>query len=329
MIDLRLLQNAVTLARYRNFARAAEALGMSQPALSRSISGFETTLGAQLFKRTRTGVEPTAFGERLLARGSALLSDANELERELALMQGNEVGLLRIGAGTYAAEICVGPTLARLASRYPGLRVEMNTSSWRTVLEEVLSGRLDFAVMETSVAEHHPRLRMESLPPHEAALFCRADHPLAKKIPRVLDEVFAYPFVCTKLPARAAHVFYRMANKGAIDAETGDYLPPIQVDTLALAKAVTLSSDAVSLAPLCLLGAELQAGRIEILPFNEPWLQTSYGFVSLKDRAMSPATHAFMAEAKVVEREIVAAEKRVLALRLPRTPKTDKRALRQ
>jgi DNA-binding transcriptional LysR family regulator len=207
VIDLKLLHNALILARYRNFARAAEALDMSQPALSRSIAGFEATLGAQLFKRTRTGVEPTAFGERLLARGHELLSQANELERELALMQGTEVDLLRIGAGIYAADICVGPTLARLASQYPNLRVEMNTSSWRTVLEEVLSGRLDFAVMETSVAEHHPRLRSESLPPHPAALYCRADHPLAKKIPRVIDEVFAYPLVGPKLPARAAHVF--------------------------------------------------------------------------------------------------------------------------
>ena len=327
MIDLKLLHNALILARYRNFARAAEALDMSQPALSRSISGFEAALGAQLFKRTRTGVEPTAFGERLLTRGSVLLSDASELERELALMQGLEVGLLRIGAGPYPADICVGPTLGRLASQHPNLRVEMHTSDWRTILDDVLTGRLDLAVIETSVADHHPRLRTEALPQHLAALYCRTDHPLAKKTPHVIEEVFAYPFVCPNLPARAAQIFYRMANLGAIDAETGDYLPPIRVDTLSLAKSVVLSSDAVSLAPLCLLEDELRAGRIAILPFNEPWLRTRYGFVFLKDRAMSPASHAFMATAKAVETELVEAEQLLLASRLPRPLKTGQRAV--
>ena len=100
---------------------------MSQPALSRSIAGLEAALGIQLFNRTRQGVEPTAFGERLLARGSTLLTDAAELERELSLMQGLELGALRVGAGPYPAEVSVGPALARISMRYPRLRVELTT----------------------------------------------------------------------------------------------------------------------------------------------------------------------------------------------------------
>ena len=88
MIDLKLVQQAVTLARYRNYARAAEALHLSQPALSRSIAGLESALGVGLFHRTRQGIEPTAFGALLLSRGGALLSDAAELERERARRRG-------------------------------------------------------------------------------------------------------------------------------------------------------------------------------------------------------------------------------------------------
>ena len=118
MIDLKQLHYAITLAKHGNYARAAEALDMSQPALSRSISGFEATLGVMLFNRTRKGVEPTAFGERLLARGETLLTGARELERDLVLMQGLDLGVLQIGAGPYPADMCVGRAIGNLARRF-------------------------------------------------------------------------------------------------------------------------------------------------------------------------------------------------------------------
>jgi DNA-binding transcriptional LysR family regulator len=86
LLDLKLLDQAVTLATYRNFARAAAALHLTQPALSRRIAGLEAALGEKLVHRTPQGVEPPAFGELLLARGRVLLDGASELERDFGLM---------------------------------------------------------------------------------------------------------------------------------------------------------------------------------------------------------------------------------------------------
>lgn len=92
MLDLRLLHQAVALARHRNFARAAESLRLTQPALSRSIAGLEAGLGEKLFNRTQQGVEPTAFGQMLLSRAQTLLEGATELERDFQLMRGLDIG---------------------------------------------------------------------------------------------------------------------------------------------------------------------------------------------------------------------------------------------
>ena len=73
MLELRLLRHALALSQFRNFARAAEALDMAQPTLSRSIAALESGLGVRLFDRGRKGLEPTAFGRVLLERGEALL----------------------------------------------------------------------------------------------------------------------------------------------------------------------------------------------------------------------------------------------------------------
>jgi DNA-binding transcriptional LysR family regulator len=311
VIDLRLLHHALTLARHRNFARAAEALDLSQPALSRSIAGLETALGVRLFDRTRQGVEPTAFGERLLTRGATLLTNAVELERELVLMQGLEIGVLRLGAGPYPADLCVGPAIGRLTEQHPRLRIELSTGDWRAIMREVLGAQLDLAVIELSATEEDARLSTEPLPPHDTSFFCRAAHPLLADTAPTVERIFEYPFACTKLPARAARMFYRLSKTGAIDPDTGDYLPPIKVDNFALAKSIVLSSDAIGLAPPGLIDREVRAGQLATLPFRQHLPQTKYGFVYLKGRALSPAAQAFMVEVKSVEAELVAAEKRM------------------
>jgi DNA-binding transcriptional LysR family regulator len=158
-LDLRLIQHALTLARHKNYARAAAALHLSQPALSRSIAGLEATLGVKLFDRTRQGVAPTAFGERLLARGLSLVTDAAELERELKLMQGLKAGVLKVGAGLYPASLSVATAVGRLAARYPQLRMEMRTADWRAVMRSVPSSELDLGIVELSAADHDQRLK--------------------------------------------------------------------------------------------------------------------------------------------------------------------------
>ena len=312
MLDLKQLHYALTLAKHRNYARAAEALDLSQPALSRSIAGLETALGIKLFDRTRQGVVPTAFGERLLTRGSALMTDASELERELKLMQGLEFGVLRVGAGPYPADMCVAPAVGRLAAKHPRLRVDVDTGDVREILQAVMRAHVDLAVVELSIAETDARLATEPLPHHAGSFFCRAGHPLLAEKAPTLERMFQFPFACTQLPARAAAMFYRLAKAGAIDPDTGDYLPPIKVDSIALMKGVVLSSDAVGLSTLGLIATEVAMGKIVALPFRQPWLHTNYGFAYLKEHALSPAAQALMVEIKAVEKELVEAERRAV-----------------
>ncbi|MBK9703489.1 MAG: LysR family transcriptional regulator [Betaproteobacteria bacterium] len=70
-IELRLLRHAIALGKHRNFARAAEALNLTQPTLSRSIATLEEALGVVLFDRSHKGVTPTPFGRVLPSRSSA------------------------------------------------------------------------------------------------------------------------------------------------------------------------------------------------------------------------------------------------------------------
>jgi DNA-binding transcriptional LysR family regulator len=301
MLDLKLLHQALILARHRNFARAAEALHLTQPALSRSIAGLEAALGEKLFDRTRQGVEPTSFGRMLLARAQPLVDGSAELERDFRLLRGLQIGDLRVGAGAYPAELSVGQAAGQLMNRHPTLRVELSSSDLRSLIAALRERKLDLAVMELSMVEGETDFATEALPEHQGCFFCRAGHPLAQLLAPSLEQVLAYPYVGTRMPRRTGRDFLELARVGRIDADSGDYLPPIKVDSVQVAKDVVLKSDAVGAAPLAMLAPEIRSGRLFALPLRLDWMHTRYGFVYLGERLLSPAAQAFMAEVRTVE----------------------------
>lgn len=319
MIDLRLLRQATELAKHRNFARAAEALHVTQPALSRSIAGLEAAVGEKLFNRTKQGVEPTAFGELLLARGGPLLDGARELERSIALMRGLDVGELRVGTGPYPAELSVGEAVGRLLSRHPKLRIEVSATDLRALVHNVLRRVFDLAVIDVGLSEGETELAFEPLPERPVQFFCRAGHPLLAEPTPALERILQFPYVGPRLPTRAARSFYALAKVGVIEADTGDYLPPVRADTLQMVKQVVMASDAVGAAPMMLIAREVEAGQLAALSWSAPWLRLRYGFLYRRDRMLSPAAEAFMAAVRTVEEELIVREE-TLASRLDERP---------
>ena len=91
-IELRLLQCALVLAEHKNFARAAKAVNVSQPTLSRNIQEIERRIETQLFERGTGGVVPTDAGEIFLEHAREVVARAADLNREMELLRGLEKG---------------------------------------------------------------------------------------------------------------------------------------------------------------------------------------------------------------------------------------------
>ena len=315
VIDLHLLASAIALARHGNYAHAADALHLSQPALSRQIAALEALLGVRLFDRGRKGAEPTAFGRMLLERAEPLLSDAADLERSIRLMQGLEAGEVSVGTGLYPGELSLGSAIGRLVSRHPGLRVDVTIADWRELIDGVLGKRFDLAVAELAGMTRIPRLALEPFPRHAGVFFCRAGHPLLDDRGLTLRRALAFPLVGPRMPARVHRLFARYVKGGTVDRETGDYVPPIKTEGVGVAKSVVASSDAIGFAPLALIAPEIEAGTLAPLPLHLPWLHTNYGVIRLKGRELSPAAQVFVAELTAVEAEVTLAEQALLTPR--------------
>ena len=133
----------VSVARERNFTKAAAKLGVSQSALSHTIRALETRLGVRLLARTTRSVAPTEAGERLLA---VVAPRFDEIDAELAALselRDKPAGLIRITAGDHPANSILWPAVATLLPDYPDIKVEVIVDQGLT---DIVSQRYDAGV---------------------------------------------------------------------------------------------------------------------------------------------------------------------------------------
>src|SRR6478752_6573162 len=99
-MDIRHLRQILAIRDHGSFARAAEALNMAQPALSKSVAKLENELRLTIFTRTSTGSALTPMGEMIADRAERVMAATRNLARDAALVAGGDAGAVRIGVGT-------------------------------------------------------------------------------------------------------------------------------------------------------------------------------------------------------------------------------------
>ncbi|MEV7599445.1 LysR substrate-binding domain-containing protein [Kitasatospora sp. NPDC089797] len=172
-VDLRKLRYFVAVARELNFGRAAVALHIAQPVLSRQIRALEAEFGAQLFRRDRRSTELTAAGRQLLEDAVPLLAAAEAVRRRVA-RSGEGRGRFVVG---FMPGIVVTPAVRALRVRHPGLVVEVLRTSWAEQARVVLDGRVDVSLVRLPVDPQGLVVRPLFAEPRVAAL--PAGHRLA------------------------------------------------------------------------------------------------------------------------------------------------------
>lgn len=326
MLELRHLRHALALGRFGNYARAAEALHLTQPSLSRSIAALEHELGVRLFDRSKSGVRPTAFGALLLERGAALLAGEADFRREIQLLAGLEAGTLCVGTGPYPAEISIGAAAARLLAKHPRLRVEVLCADPDEIAHRVLAGQYDVGIASNRLVADTPRMRFEALPKHRVHLACRPDHPLARTRPVRLEDLRPYPLAASMLTRTDGTSAVDRSAMGRLDVGRDIFKPSIHVNSLAVARRVAIGTDALFPATAAMLAEDIAARRLVALDFEAPYLRTDYGIITLADRSLAPATVEFLAILRAVEAELVAEEARLAAAAKPAPRRPARRA---
>jgi DNA-binding transcriptional LysR family regulator len=178
-VTLRQLQVFLSVAATRNFSRAGDQVGLTQPAVSRSITELEAQLGLQLLNRTTREVDLTDAGSSLAARLPRVLED---LEATLLDVQGMSTALhgrVRVASSPTLSANLLPDCIARCQRELPGVQVMLLDRVQNDVLSSVLSGEVDFGVVIDP--GDREALHCEPIYTEPFGLACPPAHRLARR----------------------------------------------------------------------------------------------------------------------------------------------------
>ena len=146
MLDLRRIRVLCEVARHGSFSAAAEALGYTQPAVSRQIATLEAEPGAMLVRRVPQGAVLTDAGRLLVERGEAIMTQIDAVESELHALLGLGGGRLRVASFASAASSIVPLAIAKFRERHPAVKLSIAMADPVDSLPRLRAGELDMAL---------------------------------------------------------------------------------------------------------------------------------------------------------------------------------------
>lgn len=190
-MDFDQLRYFLRVAERRNFTRAAEELGISQPALSRSIQHLEQELGQPVFERKTRSVSLTDAGVLLQSRAQQALTLLQDTKAEI--MDDGRSGRVRIGAIPTIAPYFLPEVLQRFTKEHPKATLIVQESTTDQLLKSCTQGEIDLAVLALPAPVKY--LELEELFEEELLLVLPPDHPLVAAPKVRVGDLEPYPFV--------------------------------------------------------------------------------------------------------------------------------------
>jgi DNA-binding transcriptional LysR family regulator len=307
MLEVRELRLVRAVADNGSLVRAARVLGVSQPALTRSLAALEAKLRGQLFERNRQGVIPTNLGRAVLAEAADILARLERLDSTVSEVRGGQVRELRIVAGNYAGESLGWRAAARMLSLYPNTRLRLIPGDWSDVPRALHGREAALGLLDLRGYEPDPGLEMEALRPQPGVFLVRRDHPLTRMNQIALPDILAFPLMFIGRVPQAVQGPMAAAREVARAAGAAHPAFPAMIqESPSVAVGLLRHCDAVLPATLQVAGAALRAGDVVPLLWRAPWVSLHPGVVRLRGRLLGEAEQAFLDLLRDTDREIEA-----------------------
>ncbi|MDF2923249.1 MAG: cynR 1 [Paenibacillaceae bacterium] len=192
-MDIRHMQYVLELARYRNFTKAAAALHITQPTLSKAIKGLEDELGVELFTREGKRVELTDAGRAITGQADNIIESFRNLTRELSDLTNLNKGVIHLGLPPMAGSSFFPQIIRNFRRQYPGLVIQTVEDGGKKLEMKVAEGKLDVGVVLLPVDKE--KFHSFTVVNESMKLLVHPDHPLAGRTRASLAELAGDSFI--------------------------------------------------------------------------------------------------------------------------------------
>jgi DNA-binding transcriptional LysR family regulator len=284
---LRQLRIFVSAATHLSFARAAEELHVSAPAISIQIAQLEREARAPLFERLGRRLYLTAAGSTLLRASTAVLGQIRAVEEELASLRGVEGGLLNVGVIS-AGDYFLPNLLADFCARHRGVQIALSVCN-----REELIHRLDHNLVDLAVVSEQPEGdEFKSVPfaTHPIVIVAAPLHPLAGTRHIPLSALAREPFIARERGSLTRVVMDDTLRRARLK-------PPIAIEASnnETIKQAVAAGFGVAFISTHAIALEVQAKRLAVLDVAELPVRRKWFAVQRHGKRLAAVTQAFVA----------------------------------
>lgn len=291
MLEHRQLKYFLAVIRLGNFRKAANALHITPPALTKSIQQLEDRLGVALFDREYGAAKPTLFGQLLEEHARSLTTMAEDIENHIAQIANLEEGKLSVGGGIIASESILRKAVISTSEKFPKLQFDILIDNWPVLERKLIEGEIEFYVGWTGNIDQHKSMEIVDLRHDPLLLFCGSQHPLLKMEEFGKSDIIQYHLISPNMP----HETIRKAEE-YFGPEYSARIPHISSNSLSLIRSSLMHSDYLTIGTKYIFQDDLNSGDIRQLPIDTNFGITKPGIVYMKNRILSPAARKLIDE---------------------------------
>ncbi|QSN62979.1 LysR family transcriptional regulator [Caballeronia sp. M1242] len=290
-LRMKQLQLLIALDDHKSLHKASSAMAMTQSAASKALAELESMLEAPLFERAKTGLIPNPFGRCVVRYARVLAADLSALCQEVAQIRAGTGGRLTVGTIMGAVPGVVAPMVNEMHAKHPDLAVEIVEDTSANMLAMLDDGRVDLVIGRASVSEQPSKYHYQPL----------TDEPLCIVAGRARGDGQAREAALADLANRRWVTYPSYLPMSALLERELDLaglpMPANPISTASPFVTVTLlqeSPELVSILPASVARVFERHGMLRVLPIRMKLKSQTYGIVTRKGGALSPAARQFV-----------------------------------
>lgn len=282
------LRMLVAIAEHGTLVAAAEALNLSQPAVTKSVKELEIRLGVQLLMRSGSGVRLTQYGEVLLRRARTVVAEISRAKQELKDLKSSSERTLSVGVSMLATSITVPDAICAFRHRFPDSQFDMCECQPRQIIDNLRDGTFDLCVAVVALRDVTAEFQVDPVTVRPQSLAVRNGDPLSAetRLDRLARGHWLYNHTRESWPE-----FWSQLCSGVSVAE------PARVSVCTshrLYAKIAAEPGVVSVWPDFLLDEHVRSGALTRLATDAHLPELTVGLMYRKDRVFSSTTEYFM-----------------------------------
>ncbi|MFN3671514.1 MAG: LysR family transcriptional regulator [Bosea sp. (in: a-proteobacteria)] len=270
-------------------SEGAALLGLTQPAVSRSLSALEARVGQPLFFKGRRPLQPTPLGAQLAAQGRAILAASRKASHAVQSFVRGGSGLVRVGGVPFFMDAMISRMIGEFQNLEPDIAIQQSYMNLPEMVAALEGQQLDLGIVPIGVMDLGPAFSFTEILPARNVVVCRPNHPLLRKRGLRADELAGFPWVAplpgSPLMSDLQMILMTVGMSDLTIRYSGGSLMSV-INYLA-------ETDALTVLPFSVVFAQRRENRVTVLPYEIPQPARSLGILRRTAALHAPATERF------------------------------------